>query len=97
MRPVADGETRPSAFEVSAARRAGALEGVDVHCYLKCRCSGNTEETLSVVEIGSHTVDYAVGMLAGGRFDYDKGYAGWGQLKPGTSTGLRSGHWRHVQ
>ena len=54
MRPVADGETRPSAFEVSAARRAGALEGVDVHCYLKCRCCGNMEGALSVAKIGSH-------------------------------------------
>lgn len=58
MRPVADGETRPSSFEVSAAG-AGAPEGIDVHCYLKCSCIGKREELLQVADIDSLPIPLA--------------------------------------
>ena len=44
MRPVADGEPRPSSFEISAAG-AGALEGSDVRRYLSADASHGDRNT----------------------------------------------------
>jgi len=76
MRPVADGETRPSSFEVSAAGGAGAPEGTDVHCYLKCSCSDEREKSCymrPILTASPSTSPWSVRVLVVGGINYDKG------------------------